>query len=573
MKPWMKATLLLTAVGASAYQTYKGRRRLYGPALGIGPARYPIEVEQGLRVPIGDGEFLVCDHYAPLTLQKLPTILIRSPYGRNAGGSIFGAMLSFFAQRFAERGYHVIIQDVRGRFDSDGEFIPAVHEREDGLATLRWLDQQTWHNGRVGLWGPSYLGIVQWLLASDNPQVGAMVPILTASQLHRILYPDQAFDLGLVLRWMAVFKGLDDYAGSLVRTAEMAFNIERRVSQAMQHLPLSDIDETLLGEPVAFYRQWMENAAPDTPLWQQINGTMKVERTTAPAYLVAGWYDFFLRAQLADYHALQAAGRNPYLTIGPWHHFSSGNGMFEGIRGGLAWFDAHLKDQPERLRKNPVRLFIMGANQWREYPAWPPPSRIQTLYLGPGRSLRDEPAPHPITSHYTYDPQAPTPALGGTLFALQGGPRDNRPLEARPDVLTFSSEPLAQDLEVIGYVRLKLYVQSDCDTTDFFGRVCDVYPDGRSINICDGLYRVRAEEEASEPDGTRLVEVDLWATAHRFKVGHCIRLIVASGAHPRWTRNPGTPGALFEDCELRPAHQIIHHDQTHPSALLLPVVS
>jgi putative CocE/NonD family hydrolase len=323
---------------------------------------------------------------------------------------------------------------------------------------------------------------------------------------------------------------------------------------------------------VDFYHLWLEHPEKDDEMWSSIVEHLRPERVTAPAHLVGGWYDFFLRGMLRDYAKLKAAGQQPYLTIGPWHHFSA-LFSFADLREGLRWFDAHLKGEAGRLRREPVRIFMLGSNKWRDLPDWPPATAVRPFYLSAEQRLTTSaPTGTAAPYRYSYDPSHPTPSLGGNQFSLSAGAIDNRRWEGRADVLTFTSPPLEQDLEVIGEVRLVLYVTSSLEYTDFFGRLCDVAPNGRSTNVCDGLFRVQPGLGECQPDGTLRIEVDMWATAYHFRRGHRIRLCVASGAHPRWNRNSGTGEPLTTCTDLRIANQAVYHDGKHPSALVLPVV-
>lgn len=552
---------------------FRVRRWIYAFVLNLRRPRYGVRVRHDLPMLTYDGLKLTADHYRPSRAGTYPTILIRSPYGRNRRASIFGGLLAFVAQRFAERGYHVIVQDVRGRFDSEGIFYPYFNEQADGLATLEWLADQPWFDGQVALWGGSYLGIVQWVIAAESPLVKAMVPSITASDLRSILYPDDSVDLGLMLRWPVIFHLLDQYRNlPRMMSLLMLRQTEQAVAPALTHLPLVEDDDIVVGHRVAYFREWLDNSRV-SELWQSAAMQMRVQDIAAPAHLIGGWYDFFLRAQLEDYASLKAAGRIPYLTIGPWHHFEVIFSLVE-VREGLDWFDAHLKHQFHRLRAAPVRLYVMGADEWRDYASWPPPATPTAYYLQAAGQLRaDEPAVFSRPDTYRYDPGDPTPVRGGTLFGADAGPCDNRPLEARADVLTYTSPPLTTPLDVIGHVRARLYVQSSLAHTDFFARLCDVDPAGRSTNLCDGLFRVEPGKGAPQPDGSLCIEVDMWATACRFQPGHRIRLQVSSGAHPRWNRNFGTSDPIGECVELRAAQQTIYHDTEHPSALLLPVAA
>lgn len=566
-------TLLL--MGLLLLFLYRFHRWIIAEFLNLPAPQNFVTVHNALHMPMQDGTLLTADHYEPSAPGSYPTVLIRSPYGRNAKASVFGFLLAFIAQRFAERGYHVLIQDVRGRFDSQGEFNPYFNEKQDGLDTLAWLEHQPWFNGVVGTWGSSYLGIVQWVIAGDSPLIKAVAPTITGSNLREILYPDGAFDLGLAMRWLSIFHYLDLYHNRpLIFAARMWSQIERGIKPAFEHLPISEVDQLAVGKPVGFYRFWLDHAAEDDPIWLEAVKGIDVSHVDKPAHLIGGWYDFFLRALLKDYETLKVNGHNPYLTIGPWHHFNAMVSWVD-LREGIIWFDAHLKGDASRLRAAPVRLYMMGANEWRDFETFPPKSTPKAFYLHDGQKLADIPCDL-AESHdgYCYDPAHPTPNLGGTIFSpFAGGSHDNHRLEMRDDVLIFTTEPLEQPLEVVGYVRLKLYVRSTLEYTDFFGRLCDVHPNGKSMNVCDGLFRVEPGKGEVQPDGSLLIDIDLWATAYCFKKGHAIRLQVSSGAHPRWSRNLGTGGLLAFNKHYLCAKQVVYHDKLHPSAVILSINS
>ncbi len=555
------APLLATAAG------WIFRRRLFAWALQVRPAQVQVKVAWGLHIPMRDGVRLTADHYSPGSDAALPVILIRSPYGRNPSAGMFGIIMAFCAQRFAERGYQVVVQDVRGRGDAEGVYQPYFNEADDGHDTLNWLTAQPWCDGRVAMWGSSYLGIVQWRVA-DHPAVAALVPGASASNLYPIVFPDGAFDLGLMMRWVATLRLLDE-TQSLPRQITGSVALEREVARAFQHLPIAEADSALRGGEVDYFRQWMHEALHD-PNFSDALQAVDMHNVNAPVHLVGGWYDFFLRGVLSDYAALKAAGKSPHLTIGPWHHFSDLFMLAPMLGVAIDWFDQHLLHTTNSSAA-PVNVFVMGENVWRAYPEYPPPSVPHPIYLGAGGTLTQASAAAD-PDHFTYDPADPTPVYGGTQFSAFAGPVDNRALESRGDVLTYTGPHLTAPLEVIGAVRAELYVKSSRPYTDFFVRICDVYPDGRSINVCDGLTRVTPESSTPLPDGSLCVEIDLWATAYRFKPGHRMRVIVGSGAHPRWSRHTGGENPLV-DTELYPADQTIFHDGEHPSAVILPLVA
>ena len=559
---WRAPLLLLAALAGAA--AYRRRRSLIARWLALPPPRFPVEVERGLTVPTFDGNSLAADHYYPVggaSSPSFPTILIRTPYGRRLASP-------FYARRFAERGYHVLVQDVRGRFGSEGQFEPFVHEAADGQATVRWLEEQVWFDGRLGTWGQSYVGYVQWALAVTAPgTVQALVPSITSSRGFFTALTGDVPLLDLPLRWLVLLDALDN-VWRMWRLL-LPSGLERAVAPAARHLPLSEADLVAVGTKVPFYREALRERQRQE--WVDTDYSDRLAQVTAPAHLIGGWYDFMLEDLLADYAALAAGGQSPYLTIGPWIHLDREVARV-ALRESLAWFDAHLKGQTDRLRRRPVRVFLMGAGEWRDLDAWPPKAESSCLYLQQNGRLSERlPARHTLPDHYLYDPADPTPALGGPLFRPEAGPQDNRPLEARPDVLTFTGPPLIHEVDVIGPVRLQLFARSSLAYADFFARLCDVHPDGRSINICEGIYRLQPGKGERLEDGSVRVEVDMSATAYRFKVGHRIRLQLSSGAHPHYARNLGTGEPLATATEMRASYQTIYHDADHPSALHLPL--
>ncbi|WP_420631310.1 CocE/NonD family hydrolase [Candidatus Leptofilum sp.] len=557
----------LAAVVAAGGAIYRQRRQLIARLLKLPPPQNKYSVEPNMHIPMPDGVTLVADLYRPTNLAAAPTVLIRTPYGRKN-------LNQFFATLFAERGFNVVCQDVRGRFDSEGHFEPYVNEAADGEATLAWIAEQRWSNGRIGMWGQSYVGFVQWAAASAGTlHLHALLPAITQSNLGGP--NDEGFMwLDRTLRWILLLEAMMDDSLTPWRKMGLSYYApvqNQRIAPGTTELPLANADEAVLGHPQDFYQTWAERFQPDDPYWQNVDLRGKVSEIDVPVHLVAGWYDIFLQGQLADYAALRAAGRNPYLTIGPWTHMEF-PGMLAAVREGLDWFTAKLKREVGATRPYPVHIYLQGAEKWLGYESWPPPAQETPFYLQPLAELAaNQLPPESPPDQYRYDPADPTPHLGGALLSIEAGRADNRPLEARPDVLTYTTQPLTQPLTIIGHVRLRLYVHSSLEHTDFYGRLCDVAADGRSLNICDGLFRIKPGRGQPQPDGSLLVEVDMWATAYQFQPGHCIRLQVSSGAHPRISRNLGTDDPIMHGIEMRVAHQTIYHDPAHPSALILPL--
>jgi putative CocE/NonD family hydrolase len=356
------------------------------------------------------------------------------------------------------------------------------------------------------------------------------------------------------------------------RRARLLGQQARVVGRAVNRLPLAETDVAAVGRHVDFYQAFLAHV-PGDEWWQPADHSAKVAHVTAPVNMVSGWYDLFLPWQLRDYAALRAAGRQPYLLIGPWFHGATPS-IAPLIREALAWFRAHLFDDRSALREAPVRLYVMGANAWRDFTDWPPQSTAQRWHLQPNQGLTPEIAPESEPDQYRYDPADPTPAVGGTsLNEPYAGPRDNRELERRNDVLIYTSVPLDRDLEVIGPVSAELYARSTLDHTDYLARLCVVEPSGKSTNLCDGIVRLTPGSAPVNATGYSVVRIELWPTAYRFKRGDRLRVHVASGAHPRYARNPGTGEPLATATKLRVAEQTVAHDAAHPSAIILPVLA
>jgi putative CocE/NonD family hydrolase len=528
------------------------------------PESRAIKVERDLQVPMADGVALLADRYIPASGGG-PLVLFRSPYGRsNMFGTLFGTM-------FAERGLQSLVQSCRGTFGSGGQF-DAFAERADGLATVEWMRKQDWYPGSFAVSGPSYLGIVQWAISAEvGPELKAMAAQVTSSDPYELLFPGGSFSLETGLTW-----------ANLVANQERRFALmrqgpsSRRLRPLFDRLPLGDLDSAATGGKIGDWQDWLTHSEPDDPYWTPRRYLATRSEVTASVNFVGGWQDIFLPAQLRDYAALRAVGQEPYLLIGPWQHTDS-EGMGMCVKESVTWLRGVLLDDWSQSRSVPVRIHVGGLDQWRDLPNWPPASVEQRWHLQSDSGLGPADPQVADPDKYTYDPAHPTPSVGGPVLTgspeRRKSPADNRELESRTDVLTYTSVPLDADLEVIGEVAADLFVSSSLEHTDFFARLCDVDPSGRSTAVCDALRRLAPGQPAAEADGTIRVRIDLWPTAHVFRSGHRVRLQVSSGAHPRYARNPGSGEPLRTATTLRTADQQIHHDPAHPSALLLPVTT
>ncbi len=520
-----------------------------------------VVIERDLEVPMPDCVVLLADRYAPRRQPDVPTLLVRSPYGRSSFvGLLYGRL-------FAERGFQVLIQSVRGTFGSGGEF-DAFNERGDGIATIDWIQKQPWHAGRLGMMGASYLGIVQWAVAAEaGHALDALAMTVTASNVHAQGYGSGTLGLDTTLSWLYVIGVQERRVGPLLIAGPM----RRKLSRLFGELPLSELGKRAAGRELRFYSDWLEHTEADAPYWRERTFSSGVAEVRAPVQLVGGWYDIFLPWMLDDYAALRQAGHEPQLIIGPWAH-TSPDLVGAGTRRSLAWMRAQLLGDGRLLRDTPVRVYVTGAAEWRDLTDWPPPGAgALILHLQPNGGLATV-APDPSQpDRYRYDPADPTPSLGGPVLFERHPVADNRSLEARPDVLVFTSGPLESDLEAIGPVGVELFARSSVEFFDLFARVCDVEPSGPSLNVCDALVRVEPGRFERD-DGITRVTVRLWPTAHRFLRGHRIRLQVSSGAHPRYARNTGTGEPIAHATRLVASEHEIFHDPERRSTLTLSVV-
>jgi uncharacterized protein len=525
--------------------------------------------ERDLRVAMDDGAVLLADRYVARATrdQPQPTVLVRSPYGRRQlFGLIFGRLL-------AERGLQVVVQSVRGTFGSQGVFSP-FDERADGLATLRWIHAQPWHAGRIGMIGPSYLGLVQWAVAPDaGDDLAALAIQVSASQFHGQTYASGSLALETVASWLVLVAAQERRLAPLAMVRAI-----QRLPALFAQLPIGDLDMRATGTEIAWFREGLASRGRDDAYWVARDFAAGVGKVTAPVQLIGGWQDIFLPWMLEDFAALRAAGRSPQVIIGPWTHIAPGL-LAAGVREGLGWLRAHLLRDDRLVRSSSVRVFITGERAgggWRELSSWPPPGTVaRRMWLAAGGRLQDvEPVGGSERGdRYRYNPADPTPSLGGPVLLAREPVVDNRALEARADVLTYTTAPLAGTVEAIGPVRVELFVRISSPHVDIFARVCDVDAGGASWNVCDALARVGRGRFEPAADDTVRVAFELWPIGHRFAAGHRIRLQVSSGAHPRYARNPGTGEDPLTATALRPVEIDLLHDAQHPSVLVLPAAA
>jgi uncharacterized protein len=552
-------------------------------------------IETGVAVKMTDGTSLVADIYRPKAPGKYPVLLQRTPYNRR--DPVTGTKL-------ASAGYVVVLQDTRGRYDSQGEFYPFKYEARDGYDTVEWAAALDCSNGQVGMFGGSYVGATQMLAASAvPPHLASIFPYVTASEY----YDGWTYQNGALMQWFASSwtSGLTE---DTLRRKAAALSKPR---QWVDQLPVEAYRLLALPEVVElarYYRDWVEHERSDD-YWKQWKVSDSYNRMTVKGLHAGGWHDLFLKGSIANYigmrknAATQPARDGQRLLVGPWAHASTSpegkigdvtfgrNAVLNTDEATLQWADFALKGvQNAYATGAPVRLFIMGENAWRDEQEFPlARTRYTSYYLhstqganslsGDGVLSTQAPAKE-RTDAFEYDPANPVPTLGGRLCCGTGyapGPFDQRPNENRRDVLVFSTPPLTEDVEVTGYVSLDLYAASSAVDTDFTALLADVEPDGYARFLTDGVVRARYRNstdraELLEPGKITKYRIDLWATGNLFKAGHRIRLYVSSSNFPRFDRNLNTGEPILGGTSMLKANQTIYHDAAHPSALVLPVI-
>jgi len=576
-----------------------------------------IIIERDVPAKMRDGVILKADIYRPKSEGRFPVLLERTPYNKNF---LPLSTLTMDPITAAQAGYVVVIQDVRGRFQSEGApFYMYKNEFNDGYDSVEWAATLPYSDGNVGMFGASYMGATQWQAAvMEPPHLKAIFPVTWATDAY--LFRGGAFELGLANYWTinsigpdAVLKGkagepdvMQDFMG-LVKEID-------NMDDAYGYLPIKDAPWLQLGNHFAkFYEEIIEHELYDE-FHENLSVKVKPDKIKIPAFCLAGWYDLLLGQDLEHYKNLMENGKsqemkdNIKLMIGPWAHASFAN-VVGDLNFGLAssglllelkqdltklhlqWFDYWLKGIDNGISDEaPVKIFVMGQNKWREEQEWPL-ARTQYIpyYLHSSGNantrfgdgfLSIEPPTNEEPDQYVYDPNKPVLTNGGNILMTMDyakGPLDQSQLEERKDILVYTTDNLDRDIEVTGPVVVKLYASSSAVDTDFVARLIDVHPDGKAYNIADGIIRARFRNKDKQPSFINPGEVyeyhiDLLATSNLFKKGHRIRIEITSSNFPRYDLNPNTGKLSKESEELLPATQTIFHNEKYPSQIILPII-
>jgi len=543
-----------------------------------------------------DGVSLVADIYSPVSDEKFPVLLSRTPYNRTGDPRM--------ANELAAHGYIVVLQDTRGRFASGGEFYPFRNESADGFDTVEWAAKLDQSNGKVGMFGGSYVGATQMLAAmAAPPHLVSIFPYVTASEY----YDGWTYQNGALMQWFSSSWTSGLAIDTLRRYADRAQAPKEWVNTLpLQDYPLLKTPQT--SELAPYFRDWLSHERDDA-YWAQWRLSDHYSQMTVMGLHAGGWHDLFLKGSIKNYNGLrQQAGTaearaGQRLLVGPWAHASTspagkiGDVVFgkaavlDNTNTTLKWFDYSLKGVKNEFASGaPVRLFIMGDNVWRDEQEFPlARTRYTKFYLHSSKGangisgdglLSVTPPEAEKKDQFTYDPQNPVPTIGGRLCcgqALPPGPADQRANETRSDVLVFSTPPLTKDTEVTGYISVELYASTSAVDTDFTALLVDVDESGYARFLTDGIVRARYRESMKEasaltPGQIYKYTIDLWATANVFKAGHRIRLYISSSNFPRFNRNMNTGEDITGTSRSLKAQQTIYHDRDHSSILILPVI-
>lgn len=579
--------LLVVAIFSAAY-IY--RLHFYSWYIDFPKPQYSLKLEKNVKVPMHDGVLLVADIYRPKEEGKFPILILRTPYGKS--GNIHPYKM--LAYLFVSQGYVFIVQDVRGKYLSEGDFDPYQNEGRDGFTTIEWAGKEPWSNGKVALYGFSYLGSCAWLsVPFSSPYLKTIVPMFTTQNTYSIFINKGMFHLKGALSWLSVFFG---------RYENHQFPF-KRVSKVLMKLPVNSLDTEAVGQPIKPYQDYLKHIVPDD-FWAQICVNQRMSEVDIPALILTGWYDTYLQDTIDDFNRMVDSpehSKNPHscIIIGPWAHNPSMK--FEGVEYGrkaefnlqlidtLKWCDFWLKSDasPQDISKSfsKVKYFIMGKNEWHHTTSWPPPDVIpQKLYLTSEtqrrkciyKLLKTKPEEE-IQTHYTYDPNNPVPFRGKHHLhdPAWTGPFEQGELTCRPDVITYVSEPLKEELTIAGVVKLVLYASSSALDTDFCAKICDMRPDGLTYNLQAGFVRMRYRESLHmplliEPGKIYRLEISLRSVAHTFFKNHRIQLQITSSDFPVHDRNLNTGLSPEFSTEIKVAQQTIHTGGLHPSHLILP---
>jgi len=540
-----------------------------------------------VMVKMRDGVHLSTDIRMPDGKGPFPAVLVRTPYNNNM---FITPTNEYLLRLYLNDGYAYVVQDTRGKYDSEGEFVP-YDEAEDGYDTVEWIAKQPWCNGKVGMTGASYCGYTQLAAAKlAPPSLCAITPSVMGCDIFKdSVYINGVFSLKS-LSWALGNTGRTDKPQPLLNWMDIYSSV-----------PLEKMDERA-GFYTPFFKEWLKHQRYGK-FWKKFSIEAYYDNFNTNVYLMGGWYDAFSKGTVVNYCGLRKYMKNKKvkLLMGPWTHSLSANRVVGQLDFGgdslmgieeekKRWLDRFVKGVKNGIENEPpVKIFVMGINKWKTANDWPlENTKYVSYYLGSNLGanslngdgfLSEKLSKTKDYDEYIYNPKDPVPTIGGAilLYDRPAGPFDQAPIEMRGDVLVFSTDVLKKPVEVIGFINVELYVSSSAIDTDFVAKLCDVYPDGKSINLCDGIFRMRFwrgfdREVMIKPGKIYKITVDMGVTANVFMPGHRIRLEVTSSNFPKYFRNPNTGGNIARETKFKIAKQVIYHSKKYPSRLILPVV-
>lgn len=548
-----------------------------------------MQIFRNMRVSMRDGVNLSTNVFLPDGIGPWPVVLVRTAYNRNF----------VYDSSFPRSEMALVVQDCRGRYASEGEYYPFVNEANDGYDTLEWISSQTWCNGKIGMYGASYLAATQFYAAiSGSKKISVLNPQFMAEDCWKQAYfSNGAFSLGLTWSWLCFETNSKTSEASLMP----AFN----VGELLRTLPLIDLDIKSGAGSVKSYRDFVSNNVY-CEFWKQFSLRDQYDKFQMPVLLTGGWYDYYpsemlkLFCELRKHSDTKQIADSHRIIIGPWTHginYSTTLGEIDFGKDSLKendatirWLDCILHEKnASQFQSAPIKIFVMGKNAWQDEYEWPPVRiRYTNYYLhSSGNIDTTPPGKDEKPDTYDYDPSNPVPTVGGNhsigpynpgLYELaKPGPYDQRILETRDDVMVYTGDILKHDVEITGPIIFNLFASSSAVDTDFVVKLADVYPDGRSINISEGIIRARfrnnvwGEPELIEPGRVYEFNVDMVATSNVFKKGHRIKIYLTSSSFPLWDRNLNTGNNPAYDTQMKIAHQTIFHDSLRPSHIVLPI--
>ncbi len=552
--------------------------------LHLEPAQHQVKIERKVSFKTLDGTRLSADLFHPADLKKSPTILVRIPFSETPDTSF---LVETIGRLWAERGFTAVIQGTRGRFKSGGEFYPMTFERSDGIETLSWLAKQPWYDGKIGGWGGSAYGQTLWSVADQTaPALDSMELYFTSTDFRKMFYSGNAFSLYTALGW--TFRSHDKYKD------EDAWPSTERIIKAANRWPMKDADKSDLGHSVDFFQDWLLHKTDDN-YWKQIDGSDQNSKFHGPVLFLAGWFDPFLSTELTDFQNVCKTDKSQKtrIVIGPWSHardvdlpnFQSADKFRpKSVAVSLPWFKETLTKSSTPPTPQPkVSIFVMGVNEWRTETEWPlSRTKYTSMFLrsdGHANGSCSDGMLSPVADaiessedKYIYDPNKPVPTTGGAMIGPAAGMYLQNEVEKRSDVLSYTTAPLTDNVEVTGPVKVTLYVATDAPSTDFTAKLVDVYPNGKAYNLCNGILRRNYSSLNADKSVPTKIEIDLGATSNVFQKGHRIRLEVSSSDFPRFDRNPNTGGDPATETNPRVAHQQVFSGSRFPARIILPIV-